>query len=421
MLPSRTTQAAVLVILAISGQTRAATWSAPVALGRTTEGRASLSMSPTGFATAAFAYVTAGQNGIGSVSATQITPGSTWQPATGGIPSSYDAWLPAVGQDNAGNALLMANAGQFDNYSSAIMLCGAASGIAGNGCGLAAANMLLRQRSVIRFYGSATATPNPALYLLATGSCNLAVIGTIAGEEILLNRPADCPGASDLAANAQGAAVAGFIGKTGDVAVATRSLVSGSASWVATATLFQAPAGAALGSLALSIDGQGEAVAAWTLQPKGAKSPQAWGASMTGAGVWSTPQLLSATLCGKAIAAASLPGGGSAAAFAQHVGSSCELGVALHPSGGGFAAPVAWTSGAHVSALSAAGTSGGSYAFAYDDTALSAVLAVTGRAGAVGMPVKLGSAGTPSIAAGGGALAAVWCKTTCYGATAQLP
>ncbi len=408
-------RAVAMSLLAVA-PAAAQTWSAPVALGPTTEGRASLAMSADGYGIAAFAYVTAGNNGVGSISSAQLLPGAAWLPAQIAIPSTYDAWLPAVSQDAGGNTILLGNAGQFDNYSSAVLLCGTATGT--SGCGTAATNQVDRMRPIIHFYATGGAT-DPAAYVLPIGRCDLVAAGTATGAEAVLTRSGECAGIFDYALDAAGAGLAVFADKAGAVAAARRSVSP--VKWRATETLFQAPAGAVLGGIAAAALPDGSAIAIWSVQLKGIALRQSWMATMAVGGTWSLPTELSASVCTPGVAAAALPGGGAAIGFAVKSGAHCELAVAAMPAGGGLASPSLWTLGAHVSRLAAAGTAGGNYVFAYDDTAKGSVYAVAGPPGMPGSPVRLGGAGTPVTAAGGGRASVVWCGTICYAAAAAIP
>jgi len=395
----------------------AQTWSAPVTIGRTSEGRPSLSMAANGQATVAFGYTGNSGTASGLVYAGSVAGPQPWTPAA--LLLNADAYRPGVAQDLSGAAYVVAGAGQWDNYASATVGCLRAVGGAWS-CGTLAVSGAVPLTPAVQFYGRSTTQANTAAFVWAQKCSVIASSSPPAANEYqVLTGTGECVRAMTYALDLDGTGVAVYGTKAGDIAYARRRVVAGVPQWSARVKLVSANTAAA--GFAAATANDGSSTLAWAIGKAGTKTIQVWTAAVAADGTLGAPVQLAANACDTGVAATVLDAGDVVVAWGGTAGTHCEAAWASRAAGTGtFSATHLASSGARVKGIAAAHSAAGAVVLAWNDASRGASAAVGGLSG-FATPVVLGSAGTVSLAAGGGYVNAAWCATQCWASTLALP
>ncbi len=395
-------------------------WSTPVLLGTTSEGRASVAMNSSGTAFATFGNTPNG--GAGTIYGSLDLAGTRWSPASTLVSSAYDAAAPSTVLDATGASLTLFAARQYDGLNSAYVVCGAdASGVPGS-CSVVSSPIGV-PRPQLRSYGTNLAQGNNALALLPSG-CQLDALVSYSGygfafEAPLLNA-SDCLADFDVAVNSAGNGAAIYRTKAGAIAITARMMtLQGTAVWSTPVVL--ASASSLNARVAVSSSPDGTVTAAYTVGKAGGKTTQVWVTTQAPGSTFQPPNQVSATGCDLSVSATTAGNNNALVAWSAKDGTHCAPTAAVRPAGASFSAPLKLAAIAASSLITATGTVQGSFVIAWTDRLKSAVYATTGKSAAFSPPVKIGSAGTASLAAGGGYVSAVVCSTTCSATSLALP
>ncbi len=406
---------ATAAVVSMAEPAAAQSWTLPVLLGKTSQGKPALGMGGAGIAAVAFNFTGNGGNAVGTIYEEFILGPQAWKKAPVGVSSSTDPFNVGLAMDAGGAAFIAFGAGQYDNLTSAYVGC--LQTATGSACRLLASSGASQHPPAVQFFGAAPAGQNTAVYLLDE-KCQVVAADTAGGSSAVLTQQGDCASDFNLALSASGAGAAVYRTTTGAIKAAARS--SGpSGAWGATITLAQA--NSLNTNFAVSAAPSGETTVAWTVGKSG-KAQQIWTDTLSASGVWGPAVEIAVNACDAGIGVATGPTGDTLLAFASTHGKVCEATVAGRPAGGSFAAPLALTVGAHAKQATAVATAGGNFVAAWSEGPAPMMRAATGTLTAFGAPQTVGSyAGAPVLAAAGGYVNAAWCSTSCYAATLALP
>ncbi len=409
-----------LILFIVSVNLYGQTWTAPVLLGPTSDGKAALAMNSSGTAFTAFGNTPSG--GAGTIYSSLSPAGAPWPAASMLASSSYDANHPATALDATGASVTIFSALQFDGLPNAYVYCMASPAGTPTFCATLSSPIAVAQ-PLVRSYGTSTTVLNNAVALIPTG-CQLEALVSYSGsafyyESSLLNA-GDCLSAFDVSLDAAGNGAAVYRTKTGAIGAMARTVTKpGSAFWD---TPVQIAAASTLNAhIAVSTAPNGDETIAYTVGKSGSRTVQVWAATRPAGGVFQTPIQITATACDLSVSVANAGNNDTVVAYAAKDAAHCAPTAAVRPAGGSFGVPVKLAAKSYASLLTATGTQRGSFVVAWADGGKSAVCAATGTRASFTGAVRIGGAGIPALAAGGAYVSALVCATTCSASSLLLP